>query len=99
MKHLGNVECIDCGGSHDIYANPQGLLTSLEKCNGRTPQGTATPVQLTEISDNIRAVEVVIGELKGRFDEGDWDQIQALTDEATVRLNSIHLTAKDVKKS
>lgn len=99
MKHLGNVECIDCGGSHDIYANEQGHLTSIDKCPGRTPQGAATASQKIEISDNIRAVETCISELKGRFDEGDWDQIQALSDEATVRLNSIHLTAKEVKKS
>jgi hypothetical protein len=99
MKHLGNVECIDCGGSHDIYAAENGLLGSIEKCPGAALQCSATSAQKVEISDGIRAAETCIAEVKQRFDEGDWDQVQAICDEAVVRLNSIHLTAKEVLKS
>ena len=99
MKHLGNLECIDCGGSHDIYANERGHLTSVDKCPGRVPMGNATDAQKTEMSDGIRAVDICIDELKQGFDEGDWDQVQAIADEAIVRLNSINLTAREVKKS
>ena len=99
MKHLGNVECIDCGGNHEIFANDGGMLTSLVKCPGPTPSGSATGAQSTEMSDAVRHTETCITELKSRFEEGDWDQVRALADEATIKLNTIALTASEIAKS
>lgn len=99
MKHLGNVECIDCGGSHDIYAGEGGLLGSVEKCPGPVTQGTASPAQSTEMSDAVRHTENCINELKRRFEEGDWDQVRVLAEEATMKLNTVAATALEIAKT
>ena len=98
LEHLGNIQCVDCGDSHDIYKNEAGLLTSIDKCHGKVPKG-ASREQKIEITDSLRHVESVIDVLKKRFDEGDWEQIRALADEAIVKLNTINLTAGEVEKS
>ncbi len=99
MKHLGSVECIDCGGSHNIYAGEGGLLGSAEKCPGPIAQGTPSQAQSTEITDAVRHTENCINELKRRFEEGDWDQVRVLSEEATFKLNTIAMTASEISKS
>jgi hypothetical protein len=98
LDQLGTLKCADCGDTHTIMKDENGLLTSLERCKGRAPK-QATRAQSTEIADNIRHVDSVVGDLKLSFDEGDWDQIRTLADEAIVKLNAINLTAGDIEKS
>lgn len=98
LEHLGNLKCAECGDTHSIMKDPNGLLTSLERCKGKAPK-SATKAQQVEIADGIRHVDSVVGDLKLSFDEGDWDQVRTLCDEAIVKLNAINLTAGDIEKS
>ena len=98
MKHLGNVKCADCGGSHDIYAGEGGLLGSIEKCPGPVTQGTPSGSQSTGMTDAVRYTENCINELKRRFEEGDWDQVRVLAEEATFKLSTVAMTASEITK-
>lgn len=98
LNHLGNVECADCGGSHAIMKNNQGLLVSLEKCHGKVPN-TPTREQNIEMVDGIRHAESVFSELKSGYEECDWDSVRACIDEITIKLNTIAITASEIEKS
>jgi hypothetical protein len=99
MKHLGSLRCADCGGRHEILASGSGgVLSSLDKCTGKVPKG-ATTSQLNEMADAVRHVDSVVTELKARFEESDWDQVQALSDEMSIKLGTLNQIAGEVEKS
>lgn len=99
MKTLGRVRCADCGGSHNILASGVGgVLSSLDECPGRVPKG-ATPNQVSEMADTVRHVESCVSELKDRFEESDWTQVQCLADEMSIKLGTLNQIAGEVEKS
>ena len=98
LNHLGNIKCAECGGSHSIMKNEQGLLVSLDKCHGKVPN-VPTREQNVLMVYGIRHAESVFSNLKSIYEECDWDSMRACIDEITIKLNIVAIAAAEVEKS